>query len=81
METNTTKCSTGSCCIVCKVLGCLVIIGAINWGLVGILQLDVVARALGPMTMASRAVYGVIGVAGVMKLISCFKPCPCCKKE
>lgn len=67
-------------CAVCKILGALVIVGALNWGLVGILQIDLVARVLGEMTVASRIVYGLVGVAGLMKLVSCFKPCPCCKK-
>ncbi len=68
------------CCGICKVVGLLVVIGAINWGLVGILQVDLVAKLLGDMTMPSRVVYGVIGVAGLIKLISCFKDCPACKK-
>ena len=68
-----------SSCLVCKIIGVLVIIGALNWGLVGILQVDLVARILGDMTMASRIVYGLVGVAGVMKIVMCFKCCPCQK--
>lgn len=71
---------TNGSCIICKGVGALVIIGAINWGLVGVLQLDLVAKFLGSMTTASRVVYAVIGAAGVMKLLSCFKACPACKK-
>jgi len=71
---------TNGSCIVCKIAGALVIIGAINWGLVGILQLDLVAKFLGDMTTASRAVYAAIGVAGLLKLVSYFKMCPACKK-
>ncbi len=70
-----------NCCIVCKVMGALVIIGALNWGLVGILKFNLVAAILGDMTLASRVVYGLVGIAGLMKIISCVKPCPCCKKE
>ncbi len=66
-------------CPVCKVVSALVIIGAINWGLVGILKMNLVAMALGDMTLASRVVYGLVGVAGVIKIISCFKCCPCQK--
>lgn len=68
-------------CIVCKVFGLLVIIGAINWGLVGLLGLDLVAKLFGPMTMLSRVVYGLIGVAGVVKLITMFMDCPQCHKS
>ncbi len=67
-------------CGICKVVGLLVILGAINWGLVGILQVDLVAKLLGDMTTPSRVVYGLIGVAGLLKLISCIKDCPACKK-
>ena len=67
-------------CLICKLAGLLVIIGAINWGLVGILQFNLVTKLLGDMTTASRVVYGLVGVAGVLKLITCFKDCPACKK-
>lgn len=67
----------GKCCAVCKIVGVLVALGALNWGLVGIFQVDLVARWLGEMTGASRAVYGLIGIAGVLKLLSMVKCCPC----
>ena len=69
--------TTGKACGVCKIVGVLVILGALNWGLVGIFQVDLVARLLGDMTGASRAVYGLIGVAGILKVLSFFKCCPC----
>jgi len=65
--------------VVCKIVGVLVGLGALNWGLVGLFQVDLVAKLLGDMTGATRAVYGLIGVAGVLKLLSCFKCCPCQK--
>ena len=65
------------CCGVCKVVGILVAIGAINWGLVGIFRVDLVAKFLGDMTGAARTVYGLIGVAGVLKVLSILKCCPC----
>ena len=68
-----------SCCGVCKIVGLLVAIGAINWGLVGIFRMDLVEKLLGAMTPAARAVYGLIGVAGVLKVLSIFKCCPCQK--
>jgi len=43
----------------------LVIIGAINWGFVGILGIDLVATIFGPMSMLSRIVYVLVGVAGL----------------
>ncbi len=72
----------GACCPICKVVGLLVAIGAINWGLYGVFGIDLVARLLGEMTTGSKVVYGLIGVAGVLKLVSCFiKCCPCQKKD
>jgi uncharacterized membrane protein YuzA (DUF378 family) len=49
--------------------------------LVAFFQLDLVARVLGPMTIASKIVYGIVGVAGLALLITTFvKSCPCCDK-
>ena len=70
---------SGGSCIICKLVALLVIIGALNWGAVGIFQTDVVANLLGDMTTGARVVYGLIGVAGVLKILSCFKLCPCQK--
>ncbi len=67
-------------CVICKIAGLLVVIGALNWGAVGIFQVDLVASLLGSMTTGSRIVYGLVGVAGLLKLISCFMKCPGCKK-
>lgn len=43
----------------------LMIVGGINWGLVGLLNFDLVAAIFGPMTMASRVVYGLVGLAAL----------------
>lgn len=42
----------------------LVIVGAINWGLVGLFKLDLVALIFGSMSIISRLVYCLVGVAG-----------------
>lgn len=65
-------------CGVCKIAGLLVVIGAVNWGLVGALNFNVVTTVLGEGSSVTRVVYVLIGLAGVMKLISCFKDCPKC---
>lgn len=66
-------------CAVCKVVGVLVALGAINWGVVGLLGVDVVGQLLGPMSTLTRVVYGIIGAAGLLKLVSLVKCCPCQK--
>lgn len=72
---------TGAKCGVCKVIGVLAGLGALNWGLYGVFNLDLVARLLGEMTMASKVVYGLIGVAGLLTLVSLVKCCPCAGKS
>lgn len=44
----------------------LVIIGAINWGLVGIFDLDLVALMFGDMSILSRVVYIVVGISAII---------------
>lgn len=43
----------------------LVIIGALNWGLVGLFNFDLVAFIFGgSMALLSKVVYGLVGLAG-----------------
>ncbi len=62
----------------------LVIVGAINWGLWGFFQFDLVAFLFkGNDTTLSRLVYSLVGLAGVWglrffskcKVLCCSKPC------
>lgn len=43
----------------------LVIIGGLNWALVGLFKFDLVAAIFGPMSVLSRIVYTVVGLAAV----------------
>ncbi len=44
----------------------LVIIGALNWGLISLFQFDLVASIFGGQTaIFSRIVYGLVGLAGL----------------
>ena len=47
----------------------LMVIGGINWGLIGALDLNLVAALLGPGTMASRVVYMLVGLAGLYGVV------------
>ena len=49
----------------------LVIIGAINWGLVGFFGLDLVAFLFGSMSALSRIIYAVIGICGLYAISFC----------
>jgi uncharacterized membrane protein YuzA (DUF378 family) len=47
----------------------LVILGAINWGLMGLFQLDVVATLFaGPQTTISRILYILVGLSGLYQI-------------
>ena len=43
----------------------LVAVGTINWGLVGILNFDLVRVLFGDMTILSRIIYTIIGISGI----------------
>ena len=47
----------------------LTIIGALNWGLIGIFGFDLVAFIFGPATIASSIVYSIIGIAALVWVI------------
>lgn len=47
----------------------LVIIGALNWGLVGFFGFDLVASIFGDLTLVSRIVYSLIGIAAIVYLL------------
>lgn len=65
-------CSTGKHCGVHWVASALVIIGALNWGLVAIDQkYNVVNALLGADSMAARVVYGLVGIAALMLVVGC----------
>ncbi len=51
----------------------LLILGAINWGLVGLMGMDLVASVLGMGTMLAKVVYGLIGVSGLYAITWLFK--------
>lgn len=51
--------------VVDKIALILIIIGAINWGLIGIFSFDLVAAIFGDMTVISRIIYGLVGVSGI----------------
>lgn len=46
----------------------LVIVGGLNWGLVGILNFDLVAAIFGDMSALSRIVYSLVGISAIYLL-------------
>lgn len=51
--------------IIDKIALVLIIIGAVNWGLIGLFKFDLVAAIFGNMTLLSRIVYSLVGVSGL----------------
>ncbi|APF24293.1 DUF378 domain-containing protein [Clostridium butyricum] len=46
----------------------LIIIGAINWGLIGLLQYNLVDSIFGIQSMISRIIYALVGLAGIYSI-------------
>ncbi|MBR2744445.1 MAG: DUF378 domain-containing protein [Clostridia bacterium] len=46
----------------------LVIIGAINWGLIGFFNFNLVDTLFGSMTVITRIIYGLVGIAGLWSI-------------
>ena len=67
-------------CVVCKILGGIAAIGALNWGLVGLFGFNLVTMLLGNGTLLTRLVYILVGISGIYLLMNFFRACPCNKK-
>ena len=50
----------------------LVIIGGLNWGLIGFFDFNLVAEIFGEGEFVSRIIYAVVGVASLYLLIIAF---------
>lgn len=54
----------------------LVVIGALNWGLVGIFSFNLVSWVFGSADIFSRLVYVLVGLGGIWSLSLLFRPEP-----
>lgn len=50
----------------------LIVIGALNWGLVGVFKLDLVAILFGQMSFTTRIVYSLVGLSGIYSLLTLY---------
>ena len=55
-----------------KICLLLTIIGAINWGLIGIFDFNLVDTIFGTGSMLSRIIYSLVGVAGLVNIYLLF---------
>ena len=51
--------------VIDKIALVLIIIGAINWGLIGFFNFNLVAVIFGEMTWISRIIYALVGISGL----------------
>ncbi|MEJ2649672.1 MAG: DUF378 domain-containing protein [Sedimentisphaerales bacterium] len=50
----------------------LLVVGGLNWGLVGLLKFDLVARLFGEMSFLTRLVYVAVALSGVIVFVPTF---------
>ena len=67
-------------CVFCKVVGILAIIGALNWGSIGLTGNNFVEGIFGVGTGITKALYILVGLSGLALTVSFFTTCPKCKK-
>nr|WP_297350333.1 DUF378 domain-containing protein [uncultured Caldimonas sp.] len=65
---NRTAGTSGTFKLLSTIALVLLIVGGINWALVGLLNFDLVAALFGPMSALSRIVYVVVGIAALYGL-------------
>ncbi len=51
--------------VIDKIALLLIIIGAINWGLIGIFKFNLVDTIFGTMSVVSRIIYTLVGISGL----------------
>jgi len=65
--------------IISLIAAILLIIGGLNWGLIALANVDVVASIFGAGTPLARIVYGLIGLSAIWSIFQfkCVKDCCC----
>ena len=58
--------------IVQKTALVLTIVGALNWGMIGLFNFDLVASIFGSMTIVTRTIYTLVGIAGLVNIMLFF---------
>ncbi len=59
----------------------LVVVGAVNWGLVGLLDMNLVSSLLGSMPSIEMLVYILVGVSGVYLAATHMNDCKVCSAK
>ena len=59
--------------VIDKIALALVIIGALNWGLIGIFSFDLVAWLFGSMSAVTRVIYTLVALGGIWSVSLMFR--------
>ena len=59
--------------VIDKIALALVIIGALNWGLIGIFSFDLVAWLFGSMAAVTRVIYTLVALGGIWSVSLLFR--------
>ena len=58
--------------VINKITLLLLIVGGLNWGLVGLFDFDLVAALFGEMSVLSRIIYALVGASSLWQLVPLF---------
>ena len=59
----------------------IVIIGGLNWGLIGLFNFNLIGVLFGDMSILSRLIYTIVGIATLYVLFVGAKMCRCISRE
>ena len=59
--------------VIDKIALALVIIGALNWGMIGVFSFDLVAWIFGSMSVVTRVVYTLVALGGIWSVSLLFR--------
>lgn len=59
--------------VIDKIALALVIIGALNWGLIGVFSFDLVAWLFGAMSVVTRVIYTFVALGGIWSISLLFR--------
>ena len=59
------------------ITGILILIGALNWGIVGLFNYNVIGFLFGEASLLTRIVYVLVGLSGLWQLIRYRSVCAC----
>ena len=59
--------------VIDKIALALVLIGALNWGLIGVFSFDLVAWLFGAMSVVTRVIYTLVALGGIWSISLLFR--------